>query len=241
MLDKAEELRAKRRTALAELDTLSQAIFLEMFGDPVTNLKGWEMRAFGKICETRLGKMLDKKQQTGKHLHYYLRNANVQWFRFALDDISQMDFNAADREEFSLRNGDLLICEGGDPGRAAIWKGQIENCYFQKALHRVRPNPKVANPVYLERLLWFLSKNGGLNDHVTSATIAHLTGEKLKAMPIPIPPLPLQHEFARRVAVVEKLKTTHRAALSELDLLFASLQHRAFRGELSSVQNDGAP
>lgn len=84
----------------------------------------------------------------------------------------------------------------------------------------------------MPELLWFLSKCGGLGDHVASATIAYLTGEKLKAMPVLLPPLALQQEFARRTTAIESLKSCHRSALANLDNLLASLQHRAFRGEL---------
>ena len=232
ILDRVETLRAKRRAALAQLDELSQSIFLEIFGDPVKNPKGWSKRPFGDVCVSRLGKMLDQKQQTGKHLRPYLRNANVQWFHFDLIDVFKMDFNEAARKEFRLEDGDLLICEGGEPGRAAIWKGELEECYYQKALHCARPHQDLANSEYLAWLLWFFSARGGLGDHVTAATIAHLTGEKLKAMKIPLPPISLQKEFARRVEAVEKLKTAHKASLAELNELFTSLQYRAFRGEL---------
>jgi type I restriction enzyme, S subunit len=180
VLDRAEALRAKRRAAIAQLDTLTQAIFLDLFGDPATNSKGWKIRAFSDVCETRLGKMLDQKQQTGNHLRPYLRNANVQWFRFDLSEVFEMDFNSDAREVFRLKVGDLLICEGGEPGRAAIWRGEIAECYYQKALHRGRPNTEFSASDYLTWwwLLWFLAHRGGLGDHVTSATIAHLTGEK---------------------------------------------------------------
>ena len=232
VLDRAEALRAKRRVALSQLDTLTQSIFLDLFGDPTSAPKRWPDRPFGEVCQTRLGKMLDQKQQTGNHLRPYLRNANVQWFRFDLSEVFEMDFDADDREKFVIRNGDLLICEGGEPGRSAIWRGEIAECYYQKALHCARPHATLANPDYLTWLLWFLVRRGGLSDHVTSATIAHLTGEKLAAMRIPVPPLGLQREFARRLAEVEKLKTAHRASQIELDALFAVLQHRAFRGDL---------
>lgn len=232
VLDRADALRAKRRAALVQLDSLTQSIFLDMFGDPVRNSIGWPNQAFGDICETRLGKMLDKKQQTGAHRRPYLRNANVQWFCVETEDVLEMDFDESARETFRLEVGDLLICEGGEPGRAAIWLGDIDECYYQKALHRARPSHDVADAMYLVHLLWFYVKHGGLRDHVTSATIAHLTGEKLKAMRIPVPPLALQRTFARRVVAVDKLKAAHYAALTELDALFASLQHRAFRGEL---------
>ena len=232
ILDKAEELRGLRRKALGELDAIVQSIFLEMFGDPVTNSKEWIKIAFGQVCETRLGKMVDQKKQTGQHSRMYLRNANVQWFRFDLTDVFEIDFDANDREKLRLQHGDLLICEGGEPGRAAVWRDEIVECYYQKALHRARPKKELANPEYLAWLLWFLAHRGGLGDHITAATIAHLTGEKLKAMTIPVPPLPLQQEFARRVEAIEQLKTIHRESLAHLDALFASLQHRAFRGEL---------
>jgi type I restriction enzyme S subunit len=232
VLDRAEVLRAKRRAALAELDLLTQSFFLELFGDPVSNRNGWPMKPFGDVCETRLGKMLDQKQQTGQHIRSYLRNANVQWFRFDLSEVFEMDFDEKARKTFRLEPGDLLICEGGEPGRAAVWHGEIEECYYQNALHRARPRGELSIAEFLAWQLWFLARRGGLGDHVTSATIAHLTGEKLNAMKIPLPPLSLQREFARRVAAVETLKAAHRTSLAELDALFASLQHRAFRGEL---------
>lgn len=232
ILDQADALRAKRQEALAQLDELQKAIFIEMFGNPATNPKGWPNYRFEDVCPTRLGKMLDQKQQTGQNPRKYLRNANVQWFRFELSDVLEMDFDESSRNTFRLVEGDLLICEGGEPGRAAIWQGQIAECYYQKALHRGRPNPKIAKPEYLVWLFWFLAKGGKLNDHVTSATIAHLTGEKLKAMQIPLPPFELQAEFAERLAGVDKLKNSLENALTQADNLFSSLQHRAFQGAL---------
>ena len=232
ILDQAETLRTQRRTALALLDSLTQSLFLDMFGDLVVNPKGWKKTPFGNVCPTRLGKMLDAKQQTGQNTRRYLRNANVQWFHIDVTDLFEMDFDADARETFQLQAGDLLICEGGEPGRAAIWNGELEDVYYQKALHRGRPNPALAKAEFLVWLLWFLAKRGGLGDHVTAATIAHLTGEKLKAMEIPLPPLPLQQTFATRIASIEALKATHRRALAALDALFASLQQRAFAGAL---------
>ncbi len=232
ILDQADALRVKRREALAQLDSLAQSIFIEMFGDPAKNPKGYPEMPFSKVCYTRLGKMLDQKQQTGNHIRKYLRNANVQWFRFDLSEVFEMDFDVDARKVFRLKAGDLLICEGGEPGRAAIWSDEIAECYYQKALHRGRPIPELAVPEYLAWLLWFLAHRGGLSDHVTSATIAHLTGEKLKAMTIPVPPIAIQQAFAQRIAVVDRIKAKHITSLAELDALFSSLQHRAFSGKL---------
>lgn len=232
ILDKADLLRTQRREALTHLDALTQSVFISMFGNPVSNSMDWDTAAFESVAPSRLGKMLDKKKQTNLQSFDYLRNANVRWFDIQMDDLFQMNFSDHERIEFELKPGDVLICEGGEPGRAAIWRGSRENCYFQKALHRARPLPEKIKPEYLVHLLWHLSHSGGLADHVTSATIAHLTGAKLKRLRIPVPPLELQQTFARRVAGIEKLKEQHRAQLAELDALFASLQHRAFKGEL---------
>lgn len=232
ILDKADELRTKRRAVRGQLDCMAQAIFIEMFGDPAGTSKGWRTLPFREVCETRLGKMLDQKRQTGKHRRKYLRNANVQWFGFDLTEVFEMDFDEDAREAFRLQEGDLLICEGGEPGRAAIWRGGMAECYYQKALHRARPFPEVASSEYLVWLLWFLANRGKLVDHVTSATIAHLTGERLAAMVVPVPPLSLQKEFAKRIRAIEKFEAAQDRSHFGMDALFASLQHRAFRGEL---------
>ena len=232
ILDAADALRAKRREALVQLDALLQSTFLDMFGDPVTNPMGWEIVAFESIGNSRLGKMLDKGKEVGDCQFPYLANTNVQWGRFDLAALRTMDFSESDCEEFKLKNGDLLICEGGEVGRTAIWHGAHDRIYFQKALHRVRLDPTVAVPEYVFQFMWFMAKNGGFRDLTTSATIAHLTGVKLKRLPCPRPPLELQHRFAAIVESAEQQKASQRAHLAELDTLFASLQSRAFRGDL---------
>ncbi|NWG06123.1 MAG: restriction endonuclease subunit S [Chloroflexi bacterium] len=205
LLARADYLRHLRRTAHELGESLLQSVFLEMFGHVRVNDKKWELAKFEDVCQSRLGKMLDDKKQTGKHKRQYLRNFNVQWFRFDLSDIAEMDFDEKDRKEFRLQYGDILMCEGGEVGRCAIWKNQIEECYFQKALHRVRPNAELVKSEYLVHLFWWLAQTGGLGDFTSQVTIAHLTGEKLKELVIPVPPLSLQDEFAGVVARVEGL------------------------------------
>lgn len=232
ILDKADAIRRKRQQAVKLTEELLRSVFLDMFGDPVTNPKGWETRAFADICETRLGKMLDAKQQTGEHLRPYLRNSNVQWDQIETSDLEQMDFDAKDRKTFSLQYGDVLICEGGEVGRAAIWRNQLTDCYFQKAIHRTRPNQSLALPEYVMFWLWFMSKNGGFKDHVTSATIAHLTGEKLKEIQMALPPITMQHEFQRIYNLLTKLKARTNKHQAETDTLFRTLLHSSFGGEM---------
>lgn len=232
ILDAADGLRAKRREALTKLDTLAQAIFTDMFGDPARNDLGWKVFPFNEVCPTHLGKMLDQKQQTGLHPKRYLRNANVRWFSFDLSDVAVMDFDEAAQEKYRLHPGDVLICEGGEPGRAAVWRGEIAECYFQKALHRGRPQPEVATSDYIVHLLRALAERGRLVDSVSKATISHLTGQKLKQLPVPLPPVALQREFQNRVGSVSHAKSQFQASQHELAELTGSLQQRAFAGEL---------
>lgn len=233
ILDKADELRQKRQQAIEKLDQLLQATFIDMFGDPVSNTKGWDLKAVGEISESKLGKMLDKKKQSSENDQYkYLRNANVQWFRFDLSDVFEMEFNEKDRKNCELKFGDILVCEGGEPGRAAIWKNDLENCFFQKALHRVRLDMTQILPEYFVWLFWFYSKNGGFDDHITVATIAHLTGIKMKAIQIPIPPLSMQEEFQQKVNEIEVLRTILENSSKLFESLFSSLQNQAFSGNL---------
>lgn len=226
ILDQADAIRAKRRQVLAYLDSLNQAIFRDMFSGT-----DWPTTKLGHAATTRLGKMLDAKKHTGNPTYPYLRNANVQWFNIDVDDLLEMEFNERERVELSLREGDVLICEGGQPGRAAIWDGGRQDVYFQKALHRVRVGDDLL-PEYLVHFMWAAVHGGALKDFITSATIAHLTGEKLRAVPVPVPPLELQQQFRDRVTKVQSSGHCVERALAADDELFTSLQSRAFRGEL---------
>lgn len=232
ILDQADAIIQNNRAIVQKYDALTQSLFLDMFGDPVKNEKGWEMKTLKDFGTSRLGKMLDVKKIIGNNLKPYLRNSNVQWFRFELNDLLKMDFDEKDKVEFSLKVGDILMCEGGEIGRCAIWKDEIEDCYFQKAIHRIRLNDKYVLPEYFVHMFKNIADNGGLDEFKSAATISHLTGEKLKKMRMPIPPIELQNQFAERVAVIEAQKQQAQQALAKSEELFASLLQRAFKGEL---------
>jgi type I restriction enzyme S subunit len=148
------------------------------------------------IAEQRLGKMLDKAKNKGE-LRPYVRNLNVQWFRFALDDVLEMRIPDDEVREFLLQEGDLLICEGGEPGRAAIWRDVGQPMFFQKALHRVRPIPDVL-PEFLAYRFRLDTWTGALDKLFTGATIKHLTGKALKEHRFPLPPLPEQKRIVEK-------------------------------------------
>ena len=181
--------------------------FVEMFGDVIHNDRGWPQHSFSKITSSRLGKMLDTKQQTGLHSYPYLANFNVQWFRFDLKNLNQMDFNEADQVEFALQDGDVLVCEGGEIGRCAVWHDEIQPCFFQKALHRVRCDKSIILPDYLAWWFKYNCDHGGFAAiEGAKATIAHLPGAKLKQLQVTVPPISHQNHFASFVSEVDKSK-----------------------------------
>ena len=188
-----------------------------MFGDPKLEPNKWNAKPLGEVCATRLGKMLDAKKQTGKCSYPYLANTNVQWFHFDLSDLRHMDFSDDDRIEFELKNGDVLVTEGGEIGRCAIWREELPNCYFQKAVHRVRCDLKVLLPEYFVWCFKMKAELGLFKSYVSQSTIAHLTGKKIKQVPIPLPPLELQQEFADFAASADKSKFAVQKALDELN------------------------
>ncbi len=233
ILDKADAIRRKRREVSASIGDYPLSLFMQMFGHPDPNPKDWPMLPFAKVCDSRLGKMLDAKQQTGQHNRPYMRNLNVQWGRLDLSQVFEMDFDESDREEFRLKSGDVLICEGGaGVGQTAIWRDEIPECYFQKSLHRVRPFADKATPEYIAFLMWTLMKGSSLLRSISSATIPHLTGEKLKDVRIPVPPLRLQQHFTKQCQQIAVTRTKAAEGVTGSCDLFNSLVQRAFRGEL---------
>ena len=213
----AQETRSHYRQLIATCDDVVKSQFVEMFGDPKLEPNKWNAKPLGEVCATRLGKMLDAKKQTGKCSYPYLANTNVQWFHFDLSDLRHMDFSDDDRIEFELKNGDVLVTEGGEIGRCAIWREELPNCYFQKAVHRVRCDLKVLLPEYFVWCFKMKAELGLFKSYVSQSTIAHLTGKKIKQVPIPLPPLELQQEFADFAASADKSKFAVQKALDELN------------------------
>ena len=140
----------------------------------------WRVVGLGYRYEQCLGKMLDGKRITGEHLLPYLRNVDVQWDDINVADLPHMDIHPDEMARYTVRPGDLLVCEGGEVGRCAIWKGKISPCGFQKALHRLRPRSDQRDrPRFLYYAFSLAVARSAFTDGHES-TIAHLTGEKLR-------------------------------------------------------------
>ena len=163
----------------------------------------WERVKLADVSDSCLGKMLDQRKNKGIYKPY-LANVNVRWGAFDLDNLQEMKFEDDEDERYGIKYGDLIICEGGEPGRCAIWKEQIPNMKIQKALHRVRVHDIMDfRFVYY----WFLlaGKQGALKQYYTGATIMHMPGQKLKEVLIDKPPLIVQQRIGAYLETFDNL------------------------------------
>ena len=212
VLARAEALRAKRRAALAQLDSLTQSLFLDLFGDPISNPRKWPQENLETFFHFRTGK-LDS-------------NAAVTSGQYPFFTCSREDFRI---DTFAFDCEALLLAGNNASADYSVkhYKRKF-NAYQRTYVITLRDkhNSYDYSRFVLEHRLTELKRiSKGTNTK-------YLTLELLNRIRVPVPPIELQREFARRARVVEKLKTAQRASLGELDALFATLQHRAFRGEL---------
>lgn len=156
---------------------------------------GWSTPPIYARFSVQLGKMLDEKQIKGNMLAPYLRNTDVQWDSINVANLPEMDFSEEDREKFSLRKGDILVCEGGEVGRTAIWNGELELCFYQKALHRLRPITQHDEPNFF-RYFMHMAFTQNWFSQSTASTILHLPAEKLRNVRYPAPPVHVQKSIA---------------------------------------------
>lgn len=192
----------------------------------------WPRRRLGEICHIQLGKMLSPKSKTGSEPRKYLRNANVQWDRFQLVDVAEMDFTEGETEKFELQRGDLLVCEGGEPGRSAVWQAEIEPCFYQKALHRLRPRVEGVNPRFLLYRMWLGAASGEFSGSHAKTTIAHLPAVRLAELEIGLPSIETQSAMVRALdegaEVCRRLESQALSELAAISALPAALMREAF-------------
>ena len=172
----------------------------------------WNLSTVGAEFRIQLGKMLDAASNRGVPKPY-VGNRRVQWGHVDVDDIETVPLTSVDLHRYRLRHGDLLVCEGGEIGRAAIWDNPIPECYYQKAIHRLRPIGRY-NTYLMMSLLRLWASSGYLANYITRTSIAHLPKEKLEIVPLPVPPEPEQRAIAKALSDVDGL-------LESLDALIA--------------------
>jgi len=233
ILDKADALRVKRRAALTQLDTLTQSIFLDMFGDPATNPKGWPVRTIGDLLESASYGTSEKSEATGEFAVLRMNNI-TRTGEIDLSELKYMSLDESERDRYLVRNGDVLFNRTNSPelvGKTAIFR-ETKPMAYAGYLIRLRVN-RENDPEYLACFLNTSYSKRVLRGMCKSIIgMANINATEVQAIRIPQPPVRMQSEFAHRVAGVEKVKSIHRAALTEFNMLFSSLQYRAFRGDL---------
>ncbi len=239
VLDRAEALRAKRRAARGQLDTLTQAIFLDLFGDPATNPKRWRRV---RIQDAVVGKFGIKAGPFGSSLKKedYVTTAGYRVYgqeqviagRFDIGDYYIGERKYQQLKACAVKEGDLLISLVGSFGRVLVVPRGIEPGIINPRLLKITPNHDLVTSDFLAAAIALPTTQVEFERMAHGGTMGILNAGLLKRLQVLAPPLPLQHDFARRAAAVEKLRAAHSASLAELDALFATLQHRAFRGEL---------
>jgi type I restriction enzyme S subunit len=178
-------------------------------------MTSWAKTRLDEVADLCLGKMLDAAKNKGEELPY-LANVNVRWGTFDLDDLRMMRFEPGERERYGLRHGDIVMCEGGEPGRCAIWKEPVPGLMIQKALHRIRAHDGLD-----QRFLYYSFLHMGMTDgfsHLfTGATIKHLPGQNLAKLEVALPCLDVQRLVADRLSDLDDLIDNNRRRIKLLE------------------------
>jgi type I restriction enzyme, S subunit len=195
----------------------------------------WETPPLYLRYEIELGKMLNESRITGSFLVPYLRNVDVQWDSINLEDLPEMDIQPHEYPRFTLKPGDLLVCEGGEVGRAAIFN-DTRVIAFQKALHRLRPTRDSEHSRFMYYTLVWASSAGVFLAEGNPNTIPHLTGEKLRLYRFPTPPLLEQRAIAdyldRETKRIDHIIARVEAALEKLAEYRTALITAAVTGKI---------
>jgi type I restriction enzyme S subunit len=227
ILDKADTLRAKRREALAQLDSLAQSIFVEMFGAPSISPKRWETRSVGDVTDCIVPGRDKPKSFTG----------NIPWV--TTEDLEHLGFTQGKPKGLGLTNDEiaevrarvipsqsiLMSCVGNLGVTSIAERDMVIN----QQLHSFQCHGSVNN-IYLMYAL--AAQSAYMYSKASSTTLPYMNKSVCNSIPVQIPPLELQTKFAQRYSAISRMKARHRFALEYIESLFNVLQHRAFNGEL---------
>ena len=232
ILDKAEEVRAKRRAALETLETLSQAIFIEMFGDPVTNPMGWSVSPLGDLAS----QVTDGEHATPERSESGVKLLSARNVRDGFLDTSRVDYVTSEVYSHLKKRcdpvvNDILISCSGTIGRV-VRLTEAQPLALVRSVALVRPIPASVYPIFIEHLLRTAEIRRWMEQRANSSAQANLFQNQIRSIPILTPDLEKQLEFVRRVSAIPALSSQFESAMFEQDNLFSSLRQKAFQGAL---------
>jgi type I restriction enzyme S subunit len=205
----------------------------------------WRVQRFDSLFAVQQGKQVSKKNRVGENQRPFLRTKNVFWGQLELSGLDEMHFTEAEEKRLALEPGDLLVCEGGDIGRTAVWRGELARCYYQNHLHRARLRNGTADSQFVLYWLWYAFEVGNVyfgRGNVT--TIPNLSQSKLCELPLPVPDRSEQQKIAAVLGLVQRaIEQQERLIVLTMELKMALL-HKLFteglRGE-SQKQTEIGP
>lgn len=237
ILDQANAVRRMRKEALGQLASLQRALFLHRFGDPFSNPLNWPLISLGDLISNVSNGITRRRAdgETGEHVVLRLRDIGAGWIDFS--DPNRITLFDSERARFLVSNGDLLFVRvNGNPdyvGRCAVFTDKEEDIYFNDHIMRVSIRHHMISPFFLQSTLNSQFGRTQISRHrKTSAGQHTINQDGLSKITIPLPPVRLQNQFAGEWAEIGTQIHLETGGEKELDALFASLQHRAFRGEL---------
>ena len=235
LLDEAEQLRKLRSQASERMEEFVPALFYKMFGDPAS--PNFPTKKLHEVAEVVSGVAKGRKFNGQKSVTVnYLRVANVQAGYLDLSEIKTIEALPGEVEALQVKVGDILLTEGGDfdkLGRGAMLEVDLPNCIHQNHVFRARVNQDYLVPDFFHDFLQTQqAKNYFLSCAKKTTNLASINLTQLRALPVPLPPLDLQRQFAQRVQEAREIGASQAQSAERIEALYQSMLSRAFAGEL---------
>jgi len=193
----------------------------------------WQVVQLGEVFDVQQGKSLSRKKNLGVRPRPFLRTSNIHWGSIDFSTLDEMDFDEDEEHKYALHPGDLLVCEGGEIGRTALWEGQLSNIYYQNHIHRLRPKIDNVEPRFI--MYWMqaaFTLLGLYKGFSNKTTIPNLSRGRLSQLFIPLPPLLEQHKIAKILQVVDRKIEAEIKYKQALESLFKTLLQQLMTGQI---------